>query len=102
MCRRIAEVCLTIDLPALMSEYTAQVAIVGVQLAWTAQVTAALDNSRTQKSLIAETAKHHVMQLAELSSWSCSAIASAMARSGLVWVCSCVWCLRAHACLARL
>ena len=82
MCGKVAEVCKTIDLSSLLRDYTAQMAIIGVQLAWTAQVTAALDNSRTQMAIIAETAKHQLMQLAELSSWSCTEIASPMTRYG--------------------
>jgi hypothetical protein len=80
LCGKVAEVCKTIELSSLLRDYTAQMAIIGVQLAWTAQVTAALDNSRTQKAIIAETAKHQLMQLAELSSWSCTDIASVMTR----------------------
>ena len=77
-------------LSTLLSDYTAQMAIIGVQLAFTQQVTAALDGSRSQKSIIAETAKYQLMQLAELSSWSASDIASAMTRCVLVLVCHCV------------
>lgn len=87
LCRRVAEVCISIDLSTLLAEYTSQMAIIGVQLAWTLQVTAALDTSRTQKSIIAETAKHQLMQLAELSSWSCSDIGSSMTRCDLCLCC---------------
>jgi hypothetical protein len=80
LCAKIAVVCGSIPLSTLLQDHTAQMAIVSVQLAWTAQVTNALDMAKTQKGIIAETAKHQVMQLAELSSWCLSDVGSQLMR----------------------
>ena len=57
----------TLLLPTLLESHCAQLALLSLQLAWTASVTLALDRAKTIKTAISDCTRRQMVNLAELS-----------------------------------
>ncbi len=84
-CESVAEVAAaSMHLASLVKEQPAQMTLIAIQLAWTAQVEATITAAKSQKSAISDTAKQQLMVLAELSSWCLSDLGSDMNRCAVL------------------
>ena len=82
MCREVVSVCNVVELASLVRDHTAQMSLVGLQLAWTHQVEVAIESVKTSKTALIDATKQQLMVLAELSSWCLTDLGSDMNRYG--------------------
>lgn len=79
-CRAAAIECLDADLVEFINRFSAQFSLLGLQFNWTAQMTNALVNCRTNKNIMSETNKLQLAILTKLSSMCLTDLGSAMNR----------------------
>ena len=81
MCETVAVDAMELTAGELVDEHCAQMTLLGLQLAWTADCTSALDRARSSKSAVSECNKKQVTVLAELGTLCLSDLPSKMART---------------------
>ena len=77
----------TMGLADMVTHSTAQMALLCLQLSWTAAVEGALETGKAQKTAMTDVNKQQLVLLAELSSWCLTDLGTDMNRCVAMWSC---------------